>query len=302
MTPRPPSRAPQPARAHPTHPRDRARRSPSGQPPLTSPASPPGARPDDGDDLVLVGRHEVLAALDSPTPPELVFLAASAHGPGIEAIRQAASRRQVKLQVLAPDLFRRRFGEQAQGVAARAGAYAYADFEAIRRGLPATGPVILLALHQVEDPRNLGAIVRTAEAAGVAAVLIPKHRAAGMTAGALRTAQGAAAWLPVARVTNLAQTLATLKQHGFWVYGLDAAGAERYDRVTYPERVVLVAGGEDAGLGRVVAGLCDQTVAIPLAGRTPSLNVGISTAIVLFEILRQREFSPASAKISLPSS
>ncbi len=246
----------------------------------------------------MLGRHEVLAALDSPTPPETVFLAASAHGPGVDAVRRAASRRRVKLQVVAPDLFRRRFGDAAQGVAAQAGAFAYADFAALLHGLPAAGPIVLLALHQVEDPRNLGAIVRTAEAAGVAGLLIPKHRAAGMTTGALRTAQGAAAWLPVARVTNLAQTLETLKQHRFWIYGLDAAGAERYDRVTYPERVVLVAGGEDAGLGRVVAGLCDQMVAIPLAGRTPSLNVGISTAVVLFEVLRQRGFPPAPMKNS----
>lgn len=238
------------------------------------------------------------ASLDSPTPPETVFLAASAHGPAIEAIRAAASRRQVKVQTLEPALFRRRFGEDAQGVAARAGAFAYADLETLLAGLPPAGPVILLALHQVEDPRNLGAIVRTAEVAGVAGLLIPKHRAAGMSGGALRTAQGAASWLPVARVTNLAQALETLKGKGFWIYGLEAGVPTRYDQPSYPERLVLVAGGEDAGLGRLVADRCDQLVGIPVRGRTSSLNVSVSTAVVLFEILRQQGFPGTPPKIS----
>jgi len=239
---------------------------------------------------LILGRHEVLAALTSKKPPESIFLSASAHGPGIDGIRQAASRRQVKIQTMDPRLFRRKFGDEAQGIAAKAGVFAYSELKDIISEIRPEEPAILIALNEVEDPRNLGAVVRTAEVAGVRGVIIPKHRSAGMTEWALRTAQGAAAHLPVARVTNLAGAIEEMKEQGFWAIGLQGGASDRYDMISYPDKLVMVVGGEDAGLGKVVAGVCDKLVAIPVFGRTSSLNLSVSTAVVLFEILRQKGF------------
>ncbi len=237
------------------------------------------------------GRHEVLAFLKSGKPVESLLMALEARGREIEEIKALARARSIKVQVLPMTGFRQRVGGESQGAALRIGAFPYAEFEPmLQAAIRDNG--LLLVLNHVEDPRNLGAIVRTAEAAGVAGVVIPKNRAAGMTEWAIRTSQGAAAHLPVARVTNIGVVVERLKQEGFWCYGLDEDAAGRYDEVRYNARMALVIGGEDAGLGEKVKGLCDECVRIPMLGQTPSLNVAVSTGIVLFEVLRQRGFPP----------
>ena len=145
-------------------------------------------------------------------------------------------------------------------------------------------------MNHVEDPRNLGAIVRTAEIAGAVGIIIPKNRAAGMTEWAMRTAQGASAYLPVARVTNIGVAVERLREEGFWLYGVEEKGEIRYDEERYSPRIGLVIGGEDAGLGEKVKGMCDRRVRIPMFGKTASLNVSVSVGIVLYEVLRQRNF------------
>ncbi|GAB1353862.1 MAG TPA: 23S rRNA (guanosine(2251)-2'-O)-methyltransferase RlmB [Candidatus Rifleibacterium sp.] len=239
--------------------------------------------------LILKGRHEVVQALESDQQIDSVVISTAVKGPVGSVVRDLASKKGIPVKEMNPDLFARKFGDKSQGIVAIGGSFAYCSLEEISAKACA-GRGILVALNHVEDARNLGAIVRTVESSGCSGVLIPKHRSAGMTEWAIRTAQGAAAYLPVARVNNLGDALEKLKEDGFWVVGLDGDAPKRYDEVVYSGKIVLVAGGEDAGLGERVRKVCDDVVSIPLSGKTPSLNVSVSTAVALYEILRQKEF------------
>jgi 23S rRNA (guanosine2251-2'-O)-methyltransferase len=145
----------------------------------------------------------------------------------------------------------------------------------------------MVILDGVEDPHNLGAIVRTAHAAGAAAVVIPERRAAGLTETVGKSAAGALAYLPVVRVANISRTLEDLKQRGYWIYGLDERGEHRYDKVDYAQPTALVLGGEGRGLHQNVARHCDFLVSIPMAGQVASLNVSVAAGVVLFEWRRR---------------
>jgi 23S rRNA (guanosine2251-2'-O)-methyltransferase len=169
-----------------------------------------------------------------------------------------------------------------QGVVALGAAGAHAELEDL---LPAAK--LLVILDGIEDPHNLGAIIRTAHAAGAAAVVIPERRAAGLTETVAKAAAGALEYLPVARVTNVGRTLEMLKARGFWIYGLDERGEQPYDRADYTAPTVFVLGGEGKGLHEMVKKHCDFLVRIPLAGRISSLNVSVAAGIVLFEWRRR---------------
>jgi 23S rRNA (guanosine2251-2'-O)-methyltransferase len=153
----------------------------------------------------------------------------------------------------------------------------------------------LLMLDQVEDPRNLGACLRTADAAGIDAVVVPKTRAAKLGPAARKTATDAAETVPIYRVPNLARTLAWLKEAGIWVVGTDAdATGSLFDSKLEPP-VALVLGGEGKGLRRLTREHCDELVAIPMVGTVESLNVSVAAALVMFELLRQSPKAPGSA-------
>ena len=146
----------------------------------------------------------------------------------------------------------------------------------------------LLLLDGLEDPRNFGAILRTAEATGVTGVVITKKRSVTVTDVVKKTSTGAADLVPIATVSNLNQTIAQLKQENFWIVGLEADGETRYTAVDYKLPTVLVIGGEGTGLSRLVRENCDMTVSIPMLGQITSLNVSVATAIILYEGVRQR--------------
>ena len=171
-----------------------------------------------------------------------------------------------------------------QGIVAEVDPYPYADPGALLDAPDA----LVVALDQVQDPRNLGAICRSAEVAGAAGVLIPARRAARVTAVACKASAGAVEHLPVARARNLAEWLAEAKQAGAWVYGARPDAPTRYDAVDWGGRVVLVLGGEGKGIRPRVAAACDALVAIPQAGRVGSLNVAAAASVLVFEALRQR--------------
>ncbi len=186
-------------------------------------------------------------------------------------------------------------GAVHQGVVAITGGFAYADLDDVLAALDAPG--LLVVLDGVEDPHNLGAIVRTAYAAGADAVIIPERRAAGVTPVAAKAAAGALEHLPVCRVTNVARTLDQLKEKHYWVTGLasesDAGGeaAEKlksFREIDYRGGCIIVLGGEGAGLHRLVGEKCDWIAHIPMAGRLGSLNVSVAAGIVLYEAQRQR--------------
>lgn len=153
---------------------------------------------------------------------------------------------------------------------------------------------LLVLLDGVEDPHNLGAVVRTANAAGADAVLIPDRRSAGLTETVAKAAAGALEYLPVVRIGNVTQTLEKLKERRFWVYGLDERGTEDYDAVAYSTPALLVFGGEGKGIHHLVREHCDVLVRIPMAGNIPSLNVSVAVGVVLFEWKRQTRLRRAS--------
>lgn len=233
---------------------------------------------------VLPGIHPVREALRAGRALERVLIAKGTGGVRIEEIIGLCRERGVPVRFEPREaLDRLAPGVAHQGVAALGAAHRYRELEEF----PADAPLLVL-LDGVEDPHNLGAIIRTAHAAGATAVLIPERRAAGLTETVAKAAAGALEYLPVVRVGNVSQTIEKLKRTGYWVYGLDERGSETYDKVTFNQPTLLVLGGEGHGMHEHVRKHCDALVRIPMLGTVPSLNVSVAAGIVLFEWKRRR--------------
>ena len=231
---------------------------------------------------LLVGIHPVREALRAGRPLDRVLVAQGAGGAKVQEIIEQCRQRGVPVRFEPRAALDRTAGGAAhQGVVAFAAARPYRDLADV---LSARA---LVLLDGVQDPHNLGAIIRTAHAAGVDAVLIPQRRSAGLSETVEKAAAGALAYTPVVRIGNVAQTLRTLKDRGFWIYGFDERGTEAYDQVLYHAPTVFVLGGEGEGLHRLVARRCDLLVRIPLAGGVSSLNVSVAAGIALFEWRRR---------------
>jgi 23S rRNA (guanosine2251-2'-O)-methyltransferase len=175
-----------------------------------------------------------------------------------------------------------------QGVVATIGSAEYVSVEDILNVSKEKGtqPFIVIC-DEVEDPHNLGAIIRTCETAGVDGIIIPKRRSATLNATVRKTSAGAVSYVPVARVTNLASTIDTLKEHNVWVYGTDASGTN-YTDVDLTGGVALVIGSEGFGMGRLVKDRCDFLLSLPMCGKLNSLNASVAGGIFIYEALRQR--------------
>jgi len=174
-----------------------------------------------------------------------------------------------------------------QGVVAVTSYKQYADLDdviAAKRGQHS----LIVVLDGVEDPHNLGAILRTADAAGADGIVIPERRAAGVTGTVAKVSAGASEHLPVAKVTNISRSLEELKARDIWVVGLDERGKQDYDAIDYKMNCALVLGAEGKGLHDLVASKCDFLVSIPMLGKVPSLNVSVAAGVVLYEVVRQR--------------
>ena len=148
-------------------------------------------------------------------------------------------------------------------------------------------PFIIIC-DEIEDPHNLGAIIRTAESAGAHGIIIPKRRSASLNYTVFKTSAGAASWLPVARVANIPAALDELKQNGVWIYGTDASG-EEYNKVNLKGPIGLVIGSEGFGMGRLVAKKCDFMLSLPMKGKITSLNASVAAGIFMYEVVRQRQ-------------
>lgn len=177
-------------------------------------------------------------------------------------------------------------GVRHQGVAASLKPYVYADLEEVLSSCGRKDPLLIL-LDGVEDVRNIGAIVRTAECAGAAAVLLPKHRSSPVTAAAMKTAAGAFAYLPVCQIGNIRQTLEKLKERGFWAVGADMDGGDLY-QADLKGPLVIVMGAEGKGISPLTKRMCDFCVRIPMRGKVSSLNVSVAAALLMYEAVRQR--------------
>ena len=239
---------------------------------------------------LLYGVHPVREALRAKDVGlHRIYLQEGRRGPAVEEILRLAKARHVPVAFEAREELDRRAGSgRHQGAVAIASAKAYLSLDELLETVRRHALPLLLVLDGIEDPHNLGAIVRTAEAAGAQGVLLPARRAVGLTATVARASAGAIEHLPVARVVNVAQTIERLKAAQFWVYGLDAKGTRSYWEVDYRGPVALVVGGEGRGIRPLVARQCDGLVRIPLRGNVQSLNASVASAVVLYEVLRQR--------------
>jgi 23S rRNA (guanosine2251-2'-O)-methyltransferase len=235
---------------------------------------------------VVAGRNSVVESLRAGVPALALYVAGRAQQDErvAEAVQLAADAGVAVLEAGLGELDRLTDGAVHQGVALRVRPYDYAhpdDFS--ERTQPA--PPLIVALDGVTDPRNLGAVVRSAAAFGATGVVVPARRSAGVTAGAWKASAGALARLPVARAVNLTRTLRAYQEAGFFVAGLDAAGETEVRNMPVADGpLVLVAGSEGRGLSRVVAAACDLLVRIPMASGTESLNAGVAASIALYEI------------------
>ncbi|MES1932863.1 23S rRNA (guanosine-2'-O-)-methyltransferase [Salinisphaera shabanensis T35B1] len=247
----------------------------------------------DAQDQGLIGGfHAVMSALEKERSLKCIWLASGRRDGRADALRQAAGARGVaiasadmgKLDAMLPNVRHQGcIAEQALAQEQRE-----SDLPAL---LASVERPWVLALDQVQDPHNLGACLRSAAAAGVTAVIAPRKRAAGLTAAVRKVAAGAAERVAFVPVTNLTRAIARLQEEGFWAVGLDGeADHSLYDEAL-PERLVLVAGGEEKGIRELTARQCDALVSIPMAGDVESLNVSVATGVALFEALRQRRYA-----------
>ncbi|MCC3328439.1 23S rRNA (guanosine(2251)-2'-O)-methyltransferase RlmB [Nocardia abscessus] len=251
---------------------------------------PAGRKTDDGPELVL-GRNPVIECLRAGVPATALYVAVGTENDDrlTESVRLAADKGISILELPRTDLDRMSANGLHQGVALQVPPYRYAHpDDLLDRARGSAQPALLVALDNISDPRNLGAVVRSVAAFGGHGVLIPQRRSASVTAVAWRTSAGAAARLPVARATNLTRTLKDWASQGVQIVGLDAGGDTSLDDFDGREPTVIVVGSEGKGLSRLVRESCDAILSIPMAGPVESLNASVAAGVVLSEVARQR--------------
>lgn len=244
----------------------------------------------------LAGFHAVEEALVAGHPLDRILVARGQHGGRIQKILDLARSRGVPVRFEDRiQLDRAAAAEHHQGVVAFTAAREALDIEDLLAGHSQpdaqAADQLLVLLDGIEDPHNVGAIVRTALAAGAAGLIIPERRAAGLTDTVARVSAGALAHLPVARVKNLARAMEQLKEAGFWLIGLDERAEKSYTEVDYKGRIGVVMGSEGTGLHDLIRKRCDFLVSIPTTGPVRSLNVSVAAGVVLFEALRHRRLA-----------
>lgn len=239
----------------------------------------------------IAGKHSVIEALKSGRTINKIWLAEQAQKHLVQPIIAEAKKAGVivqqadkrKLDQMVP-------GIQHQGVVAQAAPYAYAEVEDLLASAAAKGQApFLILLDEIEDPHNLGSILRTADCTGAHGVIVPKRRSASITATVSKTSAGAVEYVPVARVSNLGQTIDRLKEAGIWVVGTDVEAKEPvFGNNVFTGPVAVVIGNENKGMGRLIREKCDVLVKLPMEGRINSLNASVAAGVVMYEVLRGR--------------
>jgi 23S rRNA (guanosine2251-2'-O)-methyltransferase len=254
----------------------------------------PSSRSNAAGQELLYGVNPLLEALrDGTRVPSEIVVAEGARDERLRELIELARTRNVSVKRAPRSSIDREVGNtNHQGVMARIAAAQYADVDDLLSSIEArvggeTEPLVVV-LDGVEDPRNLGAILRTSECAGVDGVFVPERRAAGLTDAVAKAAAGAVEHVPVARATNLSRLIEKLKERNVWVVGADAEAEMNYTEWDWTRPSAVVLGGEGAGLHRLVRENCDVLVRIPVRGKIQSLNVSVAAGIVLYEALRQR--------------
>jgi len=237
---------------------------------------------------VIIGRNPVLEALKSGHEIDKLVVARDAEGSILKILGAAKDRRIPIHYTDKAGLDRICGGRAHQGVAAYVSAYAYCELDDIVARAEQKGEdLFVILLDGIEDPHNLGAIIRTANAAGAHGVVIPKRRSAGITDTVVKASAGAVEYTPVARVSNIVQTIEKLKAMGVWTYAVDMGGGVCFD-ADLTGKIALVIGGEGEGVSRLAGEKCDYAVSIPMMGEIASLNASNAAAVLMYEVFRQR--------------
>jgi 23S rRNA (guanosine2251-2'-O)-methyltransferase len=237
----------------------------------------------------IIGKNPVIEALKSNRDINKILVAEGSQRGQMQQITELAKEANVIVQFVPKKKIDQITDQNHQGVLAYVAAYQYAEmddlFEAAEKK---DEPPFFLLLDEIEDPHNLGSIMRTADAVGAHGIIIPKRRAVGLTATVAKASTGAIEYIPVVRVTNMARTIDELKERGVWIAGTDASGKDDYRQFDSTIPLGLVIGSEGKGMGRLIREKCDFLIHLPMVGKVTSLNASVAAAILMYEVYRKR--------------
>lgn len=238
----------------------------------------------------IAGKHSVLEALRSGRQMNKIWIAENAQKPLVHPIVSEAKKHGIVVQYVDKRKLDQMVDHvQHQGVVAQAAAYEYAEIDDILAlAKERKEDAFILILDEIEDPHNLGSILRTADCTGVHGVIIPKRRSVGLTATVSKTSAGAVEYVPVARVTNIAQTIDSLKDEGIWIAGADASAQDDVYGANLSLPLAVIIGNESKGIGRLIKEKCDFLVKLPMFGQINSLNASVAASVLMYEVVRQR--------------
>lgn len=236
------------------------------------------------------GRNPIIEVLKSGREIDKIFVASGSNQGSVKKIVAMAKEKGIVVQfVNRKKLDLMTTTDNHQGVIALVSAHKYKSLnDILELAQKRDEPPFVIILDEIEDPHNLGAIMRTAECAGVHGIIIPKRRSVGLTSVVAKTSAGAIEYIPVARVTNISATIEELKEKGLWIYGADMSGDEYYYEKDLKGAIGIVIGNEGKGISRIVKEKCDFLVKIPMKGKVSSLNASVAASIITYEVLRQR--------------
>ena len=238
---------------------------------------------------LIIGKNPVLEALKSERDINKIWIAEGSQRGAMQQIIQLAKQNGVLVQYVPKKKIDQMVEGNHQGVIAQVAAYKYYDVdELFKRAAEQNEPPFFLILDELEDPHNLGSIMRTADAVGAHGIIIPKRRSVGLTATVAKASTGAIEHIPVARVTNLARTIEELKNQGVWIVGTDAKGSDDYRSLDGMMPLALVIGSEGKGIGRLILEKCDFLVRLPMKGKVTSLNASVAASLLMYEVYRKR--------------
>ncbi|WP_246945484.1 23S rRNA (guanosine(2251)-2'-O)-methyltransferase RlmB [Bacillus pinisoli] len=239
---------------------------------------------------IVIGKNPVLEALRSGRDINKILIAEGALKGQTGQIMQLAKEAGVIVQIAPRKKLDQLYDGNHQGIVAQVAAYQYSEIDDLFQRAREKGedPFFIL-LDEIEDPHNLGSILRTADAAGAHGVIIPKRRAVGLTATVAKASTGAIEYVPVVRVTNMARTIEELKERGVWIIGTDASGKTDYRKMDATLPLGIVIGSEGKGMSRLVRDKCDFLIRLPMVGKVTSLNASVAGSLLMFEVLRKRQ-------------
>jgi 23S rRNA (guanosine2251-2'-O)-methyltransferase len=237
----------------------------------------------------IIGKNPVMEALRSERDINKILIAESSQRGQMQPLIQLAKEANVIVQFVPKKKIDQISDENHQGVLAYVAAYQYAEIDDLFTAAEKRNEApFFLLLDEIEDPHNLGSIMRTADAVGAHGIIIPKRRAVGLTATVAKASTGAIEHIPVVRVTNMARTIDELKERGIWIAGTDASGKQDYRQFDGTLPLGLVIGSEGKGMGRLVRDKCDFLINLPMAGKVTSLNASVAAALLMYEVYRGR--------------